>query len=211
MGEPERVTSHAPVSYERGQAPGRPPLLLGCAAALAVLVAIVGAGACAVVFLESGADSGTFQLEDADAYVPSSVEFIGDRNVFLVRTLDGAYFALLDLDAANRANQGRRCRVQLVPKADPGVVAIQSRYQAQFSPKAAGLPIIFRETCNGATYDATGVRLDGEGARNLDRYRVEVAANGRVEVTASRICTERSEASYFAEVDCDQPFGEELR
>ena len=192
-----------PVGYRRGEAPSRPPVLLGCVAMLATLFALAGAGACAIAFLESGADSGTFQLEDADAYAPGSVEFLGDRNLFVVRTLDGAYFALLDLDAANRANQGRRCRVQLIPRSDPDLVALQSRYQAQFAVQAAGLPILFRESCNGAVYDATGVRLDEEGARNLDRYAVSVARNGRLELRASRICSRRSSADPFAVVGCD--------
>ena len=201
--EPPDRSARAPVGYERSEAPGRPPVLLGCTAVVATLIFLVGVGACAILFLESGADSGTFQLETAEGYAPGSVEFLGERNLFVVRTLDGAYFVLLDLDAANRVNQGTRCRVQPIPRSDPELVAIQSRYQSQFSPEAAGLAIVFRESCNGAVYDATGVRLDAEDARNLDRYRVEVATNGRLEVQAARRCTRRTATDLFVEVRCD--------
>lgn len=191
------------VRYERGDAPGRPPVFLGCAAVLLVLVLLIAGGACAIVFFESGAESGVVQLEDADAYAPGSVEFLSERNVFLVRTRDGAFFALLDLDGANRAHQGRRCRVALVPGADPALTEIMSRHQLAFSRQAAGLPIVFREDCNGATYDATGVRLDLQGGRNLDRYKVEVAKSGRVEIsTGARVCSARSPHGWFDKVDC---------
>ena len=203
MTEDTPDSARGPVGYERSNAPGRPPVLLGCLALVATLILLVGGAACAIVFLESGADSGTFQLDPAEAYAPGSVEFVGERNLFVVRTPDGEYFALLDLDAANRANQGTRCRVQLVPRSDPELVAIQSRHQSQFSSQAAGLAIVFREDCNGALYDATGVRLDNEDARNLDRYRVDVAANGRLEVRAARRCTRRSGTDLFLDVRCD--------
>lgn len=193
----------APISYERGDTPRRPPVLLGCGFMLMAVVALVGAGACTLVFLDSGANTGEVRLDDAGSYAPGSVEFIGEHNFFLVRTADGTFFALVDLDAANRANQGRRCRVQALPPRDAEVTAIQSRYQTAFSPQAAGLSIVFREDCNGAIYDATGVRLDVAGGRNLDRHRVELAEDGRVRVsTGARICSARSPHGWFDEVDC---------
>jgi hypothetical protein len=192
------------VSYHRGDTPGRPPVLLGCGALLGILVLLVSGGVCAAVFLESGADSGMIQLQDAGAYAPGSVEFVSEFNLFIVRDLDGNYHALDDLDAANRASQSRRCRVQAIPAAHPDFARLRVDYNAALSPPGRRLSFLFREDCNGALYDGAGVRLNASGERNLDRFAVSEASNGRLEVsTGERICTQTQGPEFFAPLDCD--------
>jgi hypothetical protein len=192
-----------PIGYTRSDVPARPPVLLGCAALLAVLVALVIGGVCAAVFLESGADSGRVLLEDADAYAPGSITYNGEHNFFVVRAVDGEFFALDDLDAANQANQARRCRAMLVAPRDRDLPELLDSYRPAMSPQGRALNLVLREDCNGAVYDGTGLRLDAPGQRNLDRFAVSVAPNGRLEVsTGERICTRREGANLFAPVDC---------
>ena len=60
------------------------------------------------------------------------------------------------------------------------------------SAQAAGSTLVFREDCNKAIYDVTGMRLDSEAA-NLDRYFVAIDEEGRLTVDVSkRRCTARS-------------------
>ena len=180
----------------------RPPVALGCFIAAAVVVAIVGFLVFAVIFLESGADTGTVRLDVPEAYAEGSVEFVGAKNFFLVRLRDGSFLALSDLDAANRANQAQRCRVQLTPvtAASLGVTAEQLR--SQMSPAASGANAVLAESCNGAIYDIAGTLLGAEGP-NLDRHPVRVGDDGHLVVeTRTRECSVRSRASIHADVDC---------
>lgn len=204
MTSPNGRGASSPISYQRGDVPVRPPVILGCGAFVGVLVLLVIGGVCAAVFLESGADSGKVQLEDADSYAPGSITYNSDVNFFVVRAADGQFFALDDLDAANRAAEGRRCRAQLVSPQDPDRAELVSRYQTAMSPQGRGLGVIFREDCNGAVYDGTGIRLDAPLERNLDRFVVREASNGRLEVsTGERTCSRRQSGNLFAEVECD--------
>jgi hypothetical protein len=181
----------------------RPPVLLGCASAVALVVVLFGVFAFLIVFLESGADTGKVRLEDAEAYAPGSVEFIGEENLYLVRLADGAYLALSDLDAANRARPERRCRVAPMPLNDTRLPEILERYGSRMSADAAGSTLVFREECEGAMYDVTGLRLDSDG-RNLDRYPVTVDGTGHVVVnTAKRQCSEREQLVQFAPLGCE--------
>jgi len=90
---------------DEGVQNARPPVLLGCVSAVAFVVAVFGFFAFLIVFLESGADSGKVQLEDAEAYAPGSVEFVGEENLFLVR-LANVSTALSVL--MRRTGRGRR-------------------------------------------------------------------------------------------------------
>jgi hypothetical protein len=178
--------------------------MLGCAAVLGLLVLLIAGAACAVVFFESGADSGDVHLQRADAYAPASVEFDADHHIFVVRAIDGEFFLLDDLDAANRASPGRRCRVFTVAAADPVARRALSQYEANFSPQGRSLALVFQEPCNGALYDATGVRLDQPGERNLDRYPVLRDDQGRLVVdTNERRCSRREGSDWYAPVVCD--------
>src|SRR3990172_3682073 len=142
-------------------------------------------------------------LEDAEAYAPGSVEFVGEENLFLVRLADGAYLALADLDAANRARPERRCRGAPMQLTDARLPGILERYGAAMSDAAVGSTFVFREECDGALYDVTGLRLDGDG-RNLDRYPVSVDGTGRVVVdTAKRHCSQREQLNPFAPTGCE--------
>jgi hypothetical protein len=188
---------------DEGVQNARPPVLLGCVSALAFVVAVFGFFAFLIVFLESGADTGKVRLEDAEAYAPGSVEFIGEENLFLVRLADGEYLALADLDAANRARPERRCRVAPMQVTDARLPAILQRYGARMSADAAGSTLIFREECAGALYDVTGLRLDSDG-RNLDRYPVTVDSTGHLVVdTAKRQCSQREQLNPFAPAGCE--------
>lgn len=180
----------------------RPPVALGCFAAAAILVVIVGFITFAVVFLESGADTGKVQLDVPEAYAEGSVEFVGAKNFFLVRLRDGSFLALSDLDAANRANQAQRCRVQLTALNDPSLETPAEQLRGRMSAQAAGANSVLRETCNGAVYDIAGANLAPEGP-NLDRHPVSVNDAGRLVVeTRTRECSERTGATVFAGVDC---------
>jgi len=180
----------------------RPPVAFGCIVMATLLVVVIGIAAFAVAFLESGAESGLVRLEEAAAYPPGTVEFVGAQNLYLIRLLDESFVALADLDAANRAATGRRCRVALVPLGDPSLAAVLQEFGPRMSPDAAGGRAVFREDCNGALYDVAGYRLDDEG-RNLDRYPVVVASDGHVEIdVTTRQCSLRRGAAYFASVTC---------
>ncbi|MBI2766176.1 MAG: hypothetical protein HYX53_09725 [Chloroflexi bacterium] len=178
----------------------RPPVAAGCtflAAAAALSVAII----VFVLNFLSSPDGGKTVLDDAAAYAPGSVQFISTQNIFIVR-LGDTYLALSDLDAANRATPQRRCRVQPLFAGDPALAALLARYQSRVSPAAAGTSFLFRESCNNAIYDVTGVRLDADGP-NLDRHPTDVNGAGRLRVNmARRSCSERREDTLAAAVAC---------
>lgn len=180
----------------------RPPVALGCAAAVAAVVLFGLAVLATIGFLESGADAGKFVRDPVEAYARGSVEFIGERNIYLVRLADGSFVALGDLDAANRANPQRRCRVAPMLATDPQLPALLERYASRMSAQAAGSTLIFSEDCNRAVYDVTGLRLDAEAA-NLDRYPVGIDQAGRLTVDVSkRRCTLRTASQAFAATPC---------
>ncbi len=134
---------------DEGVQNARPPVLLGCVSAVAFVVAVFGFFAFLIVFLESGADSGKVQLEDAEAYAPGSVEFVGEENLFLVRLANGQYLALSDLDAANRARPERRCRVAPVPPSDARLQGSLERYGSRMGADAAGSTLVFGRSATG--------------------------------------------------------------
>ena len=182
----------------------RRPVAMGCAFAAMALVGVVAVLAFAIVFLESGSATGKVRLDVAEAYGVGSIEFIGARNFYLIRVSPREFIALSDLDAANRANQQRRCRVAPIARDDPGLPTLLERFANATNAAAAGSTLLFREACNGVLYDVTGLRLDGEGA-NLDRYPIAFDSSGHVTVDVSkRICSERSEQDLFAEIKCGQ-------
>ena len=179
----------------------RPPILLGCAVALTLLLgAIVFAGAC-VVFLESGADSGKVVLEPEGAYPPGSITRVVSSGFYVVNLRGEGIFALSDIDAPNRASESRRCRVEPINPADPAYTEARTQYADRFAPSALTAAIVLRESCNGAMFDASGARVDQLG-QNLDRFEVTLDDLGRVVVnTARRTCSEGVLANR-AEVDC---------
>jgi len=178
------------------------PVLLGCSAAAGLATLAVLAVVALVAFLDSGADRGTVVLEQAAAYAPGTAEFVGSRGFYLVRVRSGDFYALSNLNAANRASQGRRCPVAPLPPNDPDYAGLLNQYRSRLSPRAEGATLLFREPCHGAAYDAAGVRLDADGA-NLDRYPVTVRGDGRVVVDVSvRSCTRREGASTLVTAAC---------
>ena len=167
-----------------------------------VVVVLAGIAAFAIVFLESGANTGEIELDAADAYAPGTAEFVGEHNFYLVRLPDGSFVALDDMDAANRASQGSRCRVGLAELTDAGLGLTPEQLRAGMSPEAAGSNSVLRETCLGAVYDISGARISGDG-RNLDRFEVETTARGRVVVDRSeRTCSAREGKSWTSPVQC---------
>lgn len=190
------------MNRETSPEPVRPPVALGCFFAVAVVVVFVGVVAFFLVFLDSGADTGELRLEQAEAYAPGEVAFIPTENVFLARLADGSFRALSDLDAANRANQGSRCRVALVPLADAAPGVPENAVRAQMSVEAAGSDSVLREICLGSVYDVAGAKLFGEG-RNLDLHPVDIDGDGRVTIdTSERSCSVRTATATFSPVDC---------
>ena len=182
----------------------RPPVALGCTAAAAFVGLVVLAIVMAVIFLDSGADAGQVTLDPIASYGVGSVTRLADRGLYVVRLRGTEILALGDLDAANRATMDRRCRVAPIATDDPDLPGLVVRYANSFSPAAAGGSLIFREDCNGALYDATGVRLDSE-APNLDRYPTAISDDGRLVVnTARRLCTQRAGVERYVEVSCSK-------
>lgn len=187
---------------ERSAPTVRPPVALGCLAAIAGIAAIIGFAAFVLVFLNSGADNGKVVLQDPRTYGPGTIQYVSEHNFYLVRLQDGRFLALDDLDAANRKNQQRRCRVAPLTPSDPALVDIAARYATKVSPDAAGSSVYFRESCNLAVYDLTGLRLDAAGP-NLDRFDVGTNAQGLLTVdTTKRSCTERDGTKLFAPISC---------
>jgi len=180
-------------------------VLLGCVGLVLAVGLVIFGGILFVAFLESGSNTGQLQLREAVSYAPGSVEFVGERNFFLVRLPEGDFLALADLDAANRAANGRRCRVQLTQGDTADNVALIEQYRGRFSVDASGAGAVFREDCNGVVYDIAGKRLTGEG-RNLDRYRVTIDANRFVVVDVSRRgCSETASGEAFRAAACEAP------
>ena len=188
---------------EREAAPTvRPPVVLGCVAAVAAVAAVVVFGTFVLVFLNSGADDGKVALQEPAAYGLGTLQYISDHNFYLARLQDGSFLALSDLDAANRANQLQRCRVAPLGATDPALGPLVQQYATKFSPGAAGTTVLFRESCNLAVYDLTGQRLDAEGP-NLDRYATATNSQGLLTVDLTkRTCTQREGAQIFAAVAC---------
>jgi hypothetical protein len=180
----------------------RPPVALGCFFVVALLIGLAGIFVFAIIFFESGADTGAVRLDVPEAYALGSVEFVGPENLYLVRFRDGSFTALSDLDAANRANQGHRCRVAEASLSDPALAPQAASLSAAMSPRAAGATAILREACLGAVYDIAGVRLLGDGP-NLERFNVVVGADGHLRVdTSRRVCSQRSGGNPFASIPC---------
>jgi hypothetical protein len=182
-------------------APGR-PVFLGCVAMIGLAVFIVAGAIFFVTFLESGSATGRIVLEDARAYPAGSVVRNAENGFYLVRLADGSFLALADLDAANRAASGNRCKVAPLAQDDPDLPAAVNSYGSRRTPAAIALALIFREDCNGALYDASGARLDADG-RSLDRYDVSTNAAGRVVVdTARRSCSARAAGAAPQAISC---------
>lgn len=175
-------------------------LTLGGIAAIGVLVFLF-------VFLNSGANTGRLALRSSDSYGMGTVEFLGERNLFVVRLANGEFLALSDLDAANRAAEGRKCRVAPLSLSDPRLPGLLEQHRGAMSPEAVGSTLLFTEDCNLAIYDLTGKRLDMQ-ARNLDRYATSIDVEGLLRVDVSRrICTEARDGEAFAETRCTQVAG----
>ena len=179
----------------------RPPVFLGCFFAAAALVIVILGAVFFIKFLESGANSGQVTLDVPDAYAPGNVEYNGQHNFYLVRLRDGSFLALSDLDAANRANQARRCRVQITDL-NGALTVPKETLTARMSDAARGSSVVLRETCNGAIYDLAGARLDADGP-NLDRYPVSVSKAGHLLVdTSTRTCSQRTAGDAFSPATC---------
>jgi hypothetical protein len=175
---------------------------LGCVGALAVAGLTVFIVVIGIQFAESGADTGRTVLDVPEAYARPSVTRVGDRQVWLVRTRSGRFFALADLDAANREAAGRKCRVNPIADTNSELVPLLQEYVGALSGPAAETPLLFREDCKSALYDAAGVRLDGPGP-NLDRYETSVDEQGRLIFEAGkRVCTAREDGDAFALRKC---------
>ena len=180
----------------------RPPVFLGCAALVGAVVLVVLIVAFGLIFLNSGADHGTVVLNDAADYAPGSEQYISAHNFFIVRLGDGSFVALADLDAANRTNTSRQCRVAPVLPGDASLPGLISTLSSRMSPLASGSTLVFREDCFNAVYDITGTRLDKD-APNLDRFATSIDSSGRLNVDlAKRSCSQRSGADLALPISC---------
>lgn len=181
--------------------PARPPIALGCAAALAVLGGVIAIGAFSVTYLESGAETRTIVLAPRASYAFGSVTSAAEDRLYVVRLAEGTFLALADLDDASRAAGRQECRIAPIPREDPRLAGLLARHNARISPAAKGLQFLFTG-CDGALYDVTGIRVDGDGA-NLDRYATSSDDQGRLTVDLQdRTCSERLAEQPFREVAC---------
>jgi hypothetical protein len=182
-----------------GPETAKPPVALGCFFAVSVVVALIGLVSFAVVFLESGADTGEIELDSAESYAPGTAAFVSEHNFYLVRLPDGSFVALDDFDERNRQSQGSRCRVSPSPIED---AKDANQLRAALSPEAAGSTVVLRETCFGGVYDIAGITLAGDG-RNLDRFATDVNRRGRVVVDRSeRTCSVRDGGNWAVPLAC---------
>lgn len=185
----------------RGVEPPR-PVLGGCLGLVVAVVAVVAIAVFTVVFLESGADRGRLVLRDYRSYEVGTAEFVGERNLYIIRLGDGSFVALFDLDHANREARGQRCRVRPVTASDAALPGLLERYEREFSARAAGATLLFREDCNGAVYDATGLRLDDAGP-NLDQYPVGLNEDMELVIDMGRrMCSIADGEADFATIAC---------
>jgi hypothetical protein len=186
---------------EAQAAAGGRPVLLGCAVMAAVLLGLGVVAGVTIAWLQSGADDGNVTLNLPESYARGTVTRIPERGILLSRLPDGRFVALYDLDDANREAAARRCRANVVTPSDPAAPLI-TKYLLRVSAEAAGEQLVFTETCNGAVYDAAGVRLDSDN-RNLDRFAIATDADGRLVVeTAKRSCSRREGAQARITVEC---------
>ena len=180
----------------------RPPVALGCTAAAGVLGLLAVLAVFALRYLDSGSADGSVALDIAESYGKPSVTRSGENSLWLVRTDKGDFFAIADMDAANRAATGRKCKVNPIGAADPNLAELLTRYRGSLSGPVANVGLLFREDCNGAVYDAAGVRQDGPGP-NLDRFATSVDGQGRLMVKmAKRTCSAREGTNASAKTKC---------
>ena len=178
------------------------PRPIGCLAIVAAVVFVGFFVGFLILFLGSGAETGEVALRPAASYAPGSYDYNGERNFYLIRLGNGTFLALADLDAANRAAEGRRCRVAPIPGNAPDLPGIIDMYAARIDGPAEGSTLVFREDCNGALYNVLGERLDAE-ERNLDRYDVSVNGSGNVVVDVSlRRCSVGPFDMADSEIEC---------
>jgi len=183
------------------EVPTRGPGAAGCLLGLAALASFLFLGSFLFIFLDSGADRGEVTLLDQRAYGRGTVTHLPEHGFFLVR-LEAGFLALADLDAANRAAAGRRCRVHTVTPGSPAADAILARFAARVTSAAEGAGLLLAEDCRGAVYDVAGIRVDGDGP-NLDRYEVATDARGRVVVLLQvRTCSAREGNELALRRDC---------
>ena len=153
-----------------------------------------------LIFLDSGANRGLVTLRDSRSYPAGTVTHVPESGFFFVR-LGNDLLALVDLDAANQGQAGRRCRVRAVGIGE-GTAGSAAEYEASLSPEARGTTLVLAEDCNSAVYDIAGTRLDADGP-NLDRFRVSLDRRGRVVVhTEDRECTRREGSELRLQRDC---------
>ena len=180
----------------------RPPVALGCTAVAGVIGLLAVAAILAVRYFDSGSADGSLVLDIAESYGQPSVTRSGENGLWVVRTDKGEFFALADMDAANRATAGRKCKVNPVGAADPVLAELLTRYRGSLSAPVSNVGLLFREDCNGAVYDAAGVRQDGPGP-NLDRFATSVDGEKRLVVkTAKRTCSAREGTNASAKTNC---------
>jgi len=181
--------------------PARPPIALGCAVALTVLIGAIALAAFSVTYLESGAETRTIALAPGASYAFGSVTSVAEERLYVVRLGEGTFLALADLNDASRAAGRQECRVAPIAREDPRLAGLLARHDARISPAAKGLRFLFTG-CDGALYDVTGIRIDGDGA-NLDRYATSSDDEGRLTVDLQdRTCSERLGEQPFREVAC---------
>ncbi len=189
------------VENKPGSAPPR-PVFAGCFGMVVVVVLGIGAVVFVFLFTNSGSNTGEVVLRPADSYRMGAVEFISERNFYVVQLPATGFLALADMDAANRVAEGRRCRAGIVTANDPTLPGLLERYTSNFSAEAAGTTLVFREDCAGGIFDATGKRLNGDGP-NLDRYSTRVNGEGELVVDVSRReCSEADAAGARVVVRC---------
>lgn len=163
------------------------PRLLALAAFL--LLAFVGFGACLAIFVSTGSEPELrLQLNQLETNVPRFepvTRWGADSQGFtygawIVHTAE-------DTRALFSRNVGSTCTVEWLPTQQVG--------------DTTG---VFRDRCDGSTFDITGTPIDGDAPRHLDHFELEVvAAEVVVNVKTLRIgaCIDQSSTDVICETN----------
>jgi hypothetical protein len=132
--------------HDSGSVSLRPVLVVGC------LLLLAGFGYLGYSCVQASERAGTF-TDEASHYAPGSVTYVASGRTYLVRTSDGAFLALSEVEADDTDR----------------VAGCVIRYLADLS--IAGETGLFRDDCHGVVFSRNGSAIDG-AAPPMQRHLV---------------------------------------
>lgn len=129
-----------------------------------------------------------FGVGPVEDFLPGSMTFFENENIFLVRLEDGGVFALYDLaphiQARVAAGDLEAIECRAVMRSDDEMAG----WLAQAGPPSGFEDRGIWEECSGVAWDATGRQVHGPESGNLDRFTVAIV-DGIMRVDLSdRVC-----------------------